>query len=125
MGLVAVLVAGAAAAAVLAWPQGAIGASETGLAEVSLPGFAGRVERVSVTDPAGNPVAFSLGHGRVWPLKKLSPGERLTVTVDFRRPSWIGWLVGREVHRTYTVTAPRPHLNESILHPAAGGAVTV
>ena len=125
MGLVAVLVAGAAAAAVLAWPRGAIGASGTGLAAVSLPDFAGHVEGVSVTDPAGKPLAVSLRHGTVWPLEQLAPGERLTVTVDFQRPSWVGWLVGREVRRTYTVIAPLPRPKETLLHPAAGGAVTV
>ncbi len=119
------LAAGAAAAAVLAWPQGAIGASETGLAEISLPGFAGHIENVSVTGSNGKRLPVSLRHGTVWPLERLVPGEHVTVTVDFRRPGWIGWLVGREEQRTYTLVAPVARLRERILRPASGGTVTV
>ncbi|HJQ74473.1 MAG TPA: hypothetical protein VJ814_06275, partial [Gaiellaceae bacterium] len=60
---VVLLAAAAAAAAVLAWPAGAIGASPTGLASISLPGFSGRVEKVSVTDGDGRALPVSLHRG--------------------------------------------------------------
>src|SRR5689334_10657373 len=96
------IVAGSAVAALLAWPAGAVADSGSGLAGVSLPGFAGTVERVSVRDPDGTPVPVVLRHGTLWPLKRLASGERLTVIVDIDRPSWVGWLVGRHVERTAT-----------------------
>jgi hypothetical protein len=125
MSALVVLVGAAAAAALLAWPRGAVAASSSGLAAVSLPGFAGHVERVSVTDPRGKTITVSLHGGTVWPSVKLAPGEKLTVTADFRRPSWIGWLVGHEVERTYTVVAPVAHVETSFLRPARGDAVDV
>jgi hypothetical protein len=122
---VALVVAAGAVTALLAWPQGAVAASDTGLAAVSLPGFAGQVDSVSVTDPHGRPVAVLLHGGALWPRAKLAPGEKLTVRVEFRRPSWIGWLVGHEVERTYTVVAPVAHVQTSLLRPSAGAPVTV
>jgi hypothetical protein len=123
--VLALVAGGAALAAVLAWPQGAVGASNTGLAGISLSGFAGHVESVSVTDPRGSRLAVRVSHGTVWPLEKLAPGEKLTVTVDFRRPGWIGWLVGRRVERTVSVVTPVAHVREALLRPAKGSAVTV
>jgi hypothetical protein len=123
--VLALVVAGAALAAVLAWPQGAVGASNTGLAGISLSGFAGHVESVSVTDPRGARLAVRVSHGTVWPLEKLAPGEKLSVTVDFRRPGWIGWLVGHDTERTYAVVAPVAHLRETLLRPQPGARVSV
>ena len=119
------IVAGSAAAALLAWPAGAVADSGSGLAGVSLPGFAGDVEHVSVTDSAGEAVPVVLRHGTLWPQKRLASGERLKVTVDIRRPGWIGWLVGRRVERTVTVTTPVARIHSTLLRPKRGSAVTV
>ncbi|HZS31740.1 MAG TPA: L,D-transpeptidase family protein [Gaiellaceae bacterium] len=123
--VVALLAGGAAAAALLAWPQGAVGASSTGLAGISLPGFAGHVESVSVVDPHGKPLAVRVSHDTIWPLERLAPGEKLTVTVDLRRPGWIGWLVGRQVERTVSVVTPVAHVRQTLLRPAEGSAVAI
>jgi hypothetical protein len=120
-----VIVAGSATAALLAWPAGAVAASDSGLAGVSLPGFAGSVESVMVKDASGKPLAVSYRHGTLWPQKRLEPGERLTVTVDIRRPGWIGWLVGGSVQRTVTVTTPVAHIRSTLLRPKRGSNVTV
>lgn len=125
MGLAVLLVGGAAVAAMLAWPAGAIAGSATGLAGISLPGYAGHVESVSVTGPGGKPLSVYVHGGTIWPHERLAPGERLTVTVDIRRPGWIGWLVGGEVERTLTVVTPQAHVRETLLRPARGGAVSV
>lgn len=120
-----VIVAGSGAAALLAWPAGAVADSGHGLAGVSLPGFAGTVEGVTVKDSAGKPLAVEFRHGTLWPRKRLDPGERLTVTVDIRRPGWIGWLVGGHVQRTVTVVTPVPHIRSTLLRPKRGSNVTV
>jgi hypothetical protein len=122
---VVLIVAGSAVAALLAWPAGAVADSGTGLAGVSLPGFAGDVEHVSVKDPAGKPVPVVFRHRTLWPLKRLASGERLTVTVDIRRPGWIGWLVGGHVERTVTVVTPEARLRATLLRPQRGDPVTV
>jgi hypothetical protein len=119
------VVAAAAVAALLAWPSVGVAASESGLAGISLPGFSGDVEQVSVTRPGGEAVPVELRGGTVWPLVRLSPGERLTVTVEIRRPSWIGWLVGGQEKRTMTVVTPAAHIRSTLLRPKRGSAVTV
>jgi hypothetical protein len=123
--VVALVAAGCAVAALLAWPTGAVGASSSGLAAVSLPGFSGRIERVSVTGPHGKPLPFVLRGSTVWPRGRLAAGARVTVTVDVRRPGWIGWLVGHHVERTVTVVTPVPHLRSTLLRPKRGSPVTV
>jgi hypothetical protein len=125
LAVVALVAAGSAAAALLAWPAGAVAASDSGVAAVSLPGFAGTVETIAVADHSGKPVPVVLRHGTIWPLERLAPGERLRVKIDIRRPSWIGWLVGRRVERTMTLVTPVPRLRSTLLRPRRGSVVTV
>ena len=122
---IVLIVVGSAIAALLAWPAGAVADSASGLAGVSLPGFAGAVERVSVMDPAGHEVPVTLRHGTLWPQKRLASGERLTVTVDIQRPSWVGWLVGRHVERTVTVVTPVAKVRSNLLRPKRGSDVAI
>jgi len=122
---VALVAAALVAAALLAWPAGAVGASPSGLADVSLPGFSGQVERVSATDADGKPLPIMLRGGTVWPRVRLAAGEHVTVTVDVRRPGWIGWLVGRHVERTVTLVTPVAHIRSTLLRPRRGSVLTV
>jgi L,D-transpeptidase catalytic domain len=122
---VALLVAVSVVAALLAWPTVGVGASSSGLAGVSLPGFSGHIESVSVTAAGGKPVPVVLRRGTVWPRVRLDAGERVTVTVETRRPGWIGWLVGRREERTVTLVTPVAHIRSTLLRPARGSAVTV
>ena len=121
----ALVVAAAAVAALLAWPSVGVAASESGLAGISLPSFSGDIEHLSVTGPRGEPVPVELRGSTVWPLVRLSPGERLTVHVKIRRPSWIGWLVGGQEKRTITVVTPSAHIRSTLLRPKRGTPVTV
>jgi len=120
-----VLVAAAAVvAALLAWPKVGIAASPSGLAAVSLPGFSGHVEKVSVTSTDGKPLPVSFRNDVVWPRARLAAGEHVTLKIVVRRPSWIGWLVGHRVERTVTVTTPVAHIRSTLLRPRSGSVVT-
>ncbi len=119
------VVAVAAGAALLAWPSVGVAASPSGLAGISLPGFSGHVEHLSVRGPDGKLLPVTLRGGTVWPRVRLRPGERLTVTVEIRRPSWIGWLVGGQEKRTMTVVTPAAHIRSTLLRPQRGTPVTV
>jgi hypothetical protein len=119
------VVAAAAVAALLAWPSVGFAASPSGLAGISLPGFSGHVESLSARGPAGKPLPVVLRGGTVWPRVRLTPGERVTVTVEIRRPSWIGWLVGGQEEQTMTVVTPAAHIRSTLLRPKRGTAVTV
>ena len=118
-------VAAGVGVALLAWPSVGVAASPRGLAGISLPGFSGQVERVSVRGPHGKRLPVVLRGGTVWPRVQLRPGERLTITVRIRRPGWIGWLVGGQEERTMTVVTPRPHIRSTLLRPKAGSPVSV
>jgi L,D-transpeptidase-like protein len=122
---VVLVIAGAAAAALLAWPTAGIAASTSGLATVSLPGFSGHVENVSVVNEDGKPVPVTVRRGIVWPHMRLAAGEHVTMKVDVRRPSWIGWLVGHHVERTVTLVTPAAHIRATLLRPRPGSVVTV
>ena len=122
---VVVVAAGCAAAALLAWPAGAVGASASGLASVSVPGFSGQIEHVSVTGPNGTTLPYVLRGDTVWPRSRLDAGERVTVKVDVRRPGWIGWLVGGQVERTFTVKTPVAQIRSTMLRPRRGSPITV
>lgn len=115
----------AAGAALLAWPSVGVAASPSGLAGISLPGFSGHVERVSVTGKHGKAVPIVLRGGTVWPRVRLAPGQRVTVHVEISRPSWIGWLVGGSEERTLTVVTPAAHIRSALLSPKRGTAVRV
>src|SRR5437764_2144456 len=100
-----VLVAAAAVvAALLAWPTVGIAGSTSGLAAVSLPGFSGHVETVSVTSADGKSLPVSLRSHVVWPRVRLAAGEHVTLTVVVRRPSWVGGLGGPVGAGTRTAT---------------------
>jgi L,D-transpeptidase catalytic domain len=120
-----VVIGGAAAAAFFAWPKARVAVSSTGLAAVSLPGYSGHVEKVSVTDAAGKPLPVTVHRGVVWPRVRLPAGEHVTVKVDVRRPGWIGWLVGRHEERTVTLVTPVAHVRSTLLRPKRGSSVTV
>jgi hypothetical protein len=119
------LVGAAAVAALLAWPSVGVASSTRGLAGISLPGFSGHVERLSVKTADGKPLPFDLRGDTVWPRVRLAPGERVTVTVVTRRPGWIGWLVGHQETKTTTVVTPVAHIRSTLLRPRRGSVVTL
>jgi hypothetical protein len=119
------VVAAAAVAALLAWPSVGVAASPSGLAGISLPGFSGHVVRVSVKSSDGKAIPVALRDGTIWPLVRLTPGERLTVTVQVCRPRWIGWLVGGQEKQTLTVVTPAAHIRATFLRPKRGTPLTV
>jgi peptidoglycan hydrolase-like protein with peptidoglycan-binding domain len=117
--------AAAVVAALLAWPTVGIAASTSGLAAVSLPGFAGHVETVSVIGSDGKSLPVSLRRDVVWPRVRLAAGEHVRLKVVVRRPGWISWLVGHRDEQTVTVTTPVAHLRSTLLRPRSGSALTV
>jgi peptidoglycan hydrolase-like protein with peptidoglycan-binding domain len=123
--LVGVVFAGLAGAALLAWPRVGVGAADDALARVVLPGFAGRVAAVGVQSANGSSVPVQLRQGKLWPLRPLAGGERLTVVLTVRRPGWAGWLVGRSERRTFAIETPTAHLLGRWLQVRAGAPVSV
>ena len=123
--LLGIVLAGLAGTALLAWPSPHLAAADDALARVVLPGFAGRVTAVDVRSASGVRVPVRLSQGRLWPLRKLAAGERLTLVVTVRRPGWAGWLVGHSKQRTLTINTPNAQLLGRWLQVKAGAPVTV
>ena len=121
----AVVAGGLAVAAAVAWPHVRLGPSDDALARVQLRGFAGDVTAVAAGSTAGAQVPVELRGGEVWPLRKLSAGERLTVEVTVRRPGWAAWLVGNTEQRSFTIETPTRAPARALLQVKDGGAVTV
>ncbi|MGH3025070.1 MAG: L,D-transpeptidase family protein [Gaiellaceae bacterium] len=122
---VALALGGLVAAAFFAWPDVRITVARGGLAHISLPGFAGSSSGVEVAGEGGANVPVQVRGGTVWPLAKVPAGERLTVSVQVRRPGWIGWLVGGSEERTLSLTTPAGELGVRWLEPKPGAPVKI
>ncbi|HEY2541890.1 MAG TPA: L,D-transpeptidase [Gaiellaceae bacterium] len=120
-----VLAAGATAAARSAWPAPSVEISSGALVHVSVPRLAGRIAGIRVLTASGTAIPVRVSGGDVWPERLLGQGQRLVVEVTVRRPGWVGWLTGRDVHRTLAVTTPSVHVRSQLLHVRDGAPVTV
>jgi peptidoglycan hydrolase-like protein with peptidoglycan-binding domain len=120
-----VATAGAAAAALAAWPEVSLAASGTGLAHTVVPRLSGSLEALRVTDADGAVVPIRNERGDLVPTHMLAQGTELHVAVTVRRPSWAGWLVGRTVERHFVVTTPAVHVRRQVLHVRANAPVVL
>lgn len=118
-----VVSAGAAAAALKAWPEVTLGSSDSGLAQTVVPRFSGRVASLRVTAANGTVVPIRDDHGDLVPTRMLPQGAVLHVDVTVRRPSWAAWLVGRTVERRFVVTTPSVHVQKQVLRVRSGSPV--
>src|SRR5262245_31810246 len=120
-----VVAAGLAVAARTAWPQAGISDDRDALAHLDLPRFSGDVERVRVRTAGGADVPVRIRGGGLWPVHQLRSGQRLTVELTVRRPSYAGWLVGDTETARFTVVTPTAHLRGRWLQVERGELVTV
>src|SRR5207248_3478221 len=116
---------GLAAAALIAWPQARLGATDDALARVELPAFAGRVTSVVVHSPDEAAIPVRLQRGNVWPLRTVGSGVSLTVAVTVTRPRWASWLVGKTERRSFTIVTPQARLRGRWLQVKTGAPVTI
>jgi hypothetical protein len=124
IGVAAVVFGAVAVAARLAWPTVRLDPADDALARVVLPGFAGSVTAV-VRSSDGATVPVRLSHGRLWPLRRVPGGERITVELKVRRPGWAGWLAGHSDTRTFALKTPVAHLLGRWLQVKTGSPVTI
>jgi hypothetical protein len=124
-GLVLLLCAVAAGAALVAWPGVEVSTDTDALATASGPSFAGHLSRVSVHDAHGRPVPVKLKGNDITPVGTLPAGARMTVELTVKRPAWAGWLVGGTGSRTVTVRTPLVGLKGRWLEVRKGAPVSV
>ncbi len=107
---VSVLVVVAAAGSVVAFSGARLVGDSSALARVALQPFAGSLVEVAASGPDGRNVALVDRGGRLFPLRKLVPGESVSVTVVIRRPGWLSWALGKERRETLRVSTPVAHV---------------
>jgi peptidoglycan hydrolase-like protein with peptidoglycan-binding domain len=125
VGIVVVVIVVAVVVAVLVWSGVTLASDPTALARVSVQPLGGTIEHVQAYGPDGQIVPLAIHAGRLTPLKKLTPGEQVSVEVKVRRPGWISWALGSERSEQLTLTAPVAHVSEQWMTVAPGSAVNV
>jgi peptidoglycan hydrolase-like protein with peptidoglycan-binding domain len=101
-----VVVVAAAAVVVLVWSGVALTGDATALAHVSVQPFGGSIEHVDAFGPDGHAIPISIDGGRLTPLRRLKPGEQVSVEVVVRRPGWLSWALGAERTEHLTLSTP-------------------
>jgi len=112
-------------AAVVAWSGVTLASDSTALARVSVQPLGGTIQHVQAFGPDGARVPLAVSGGRLTPLKRLTPGERVSVDVVVRRPGWLGWALGSERREQLTLSAPVAHVSARWLTVRPGSAVDV
>lgn len=125
MGIVVIVAIVGLVVAALALSGVSLANDPTALARVSVQPLGGTIEHVQAFGAHGQRVPLAVQDGRLTPLKRLTPGEQVTVDVQVRRPGWIGWALGSTRNERLTLSAPVAHVKERWMTIPAGSAVHV
>jgi len=123
--LALVLALVAFAGAVLLMSRASLASDPTALARVETGPLAGDVARVEASGPGGRAVPLRLSGGRLTPLRRLRPGEVISVAVTLRRPGWLAWALGAEHTERLTLRTPAAAVSQRWLTVPAGDEVSV
>ncbi len=113
------------AVVVLVFSGASLASGSTALAQVTVQPLGGTIENVQAFGPGGQSVPLAVNGGRLTPLKKLAPGEQVSVVVTIRRPGWLSWALGSTRTEHLTLTAPVAHLSEHWMTVPTGSPVHV
>ncbi len=114
--VLAVLIALGAGALIVGSSKASLTPDPDAIAKITLPLGGGKIETVSVvTGPHSAAVPVTLQDGRVYPVKLLPAGEKLSLQVVVRRPGWIAWLSGKTQRLDLQVTTPVASLRSHYL----------
>ncbi|HET7760083.1 MAG TPA: L,D-transpeptidase family protein [Gaiellaceae bacterium] len=113
------------AAAVFAWSGIKLAADPTALTRVEVQPFGGTLEQVRAFGPDGRNIPVAVRGGRLFPQRRLTPGEQVTVVALVRRSHWIGWAIGDERREQQTMRAPTAGVSTRWLTVRRGAPVRV
>jgi peptidoglycan hydrolase-like protein with peptidoglycan-binding domain len=98
-----------------------ISASTTALATVKLPFGGGTVQSVVATGGVEQKVvAVRMSGDTVLPVGNIPGGEKVTMIVTIKRPSWISWVAGKTQQVRLTVTTPAAKLRNPYVTVRSG-----
>jgi hypothetical protein len=115
----------AVAVAALVWSGVTLASDSTALARVSVQPLGGTIEHVQAFGPGGKSVPLAIDSGRLTPLKRLTPGEQVSIDVEVRRPGWLGWALGTQQTEHLTLRAPIAEVTEHWMTVPANSQVRV
>jgi hypothetical protein len=113
------------AVAVLLLSGAALASDSTALARVTVGPLGGRIEHIQAFGQGGRSIPIAVSHERLTPLRRLTPGEAVSVDVAVRRPGWIGWALGKEHTVRLTLHAPVAQVTEPWMTVSPGSQVYV
>ncbi len=125
MGIVVILAVAVLLVAVFALSGVSLAGDPTALARVSVQPLGGTIEHVQAFGADGRPVPLAVQGGRLTPLRRLTPGEQVTIDVKVRRPGWLSWALGGERNEQLTLRAPVAHVTDQWMTVHSGSAVRV
>ena len=128
MAVILLLLVGGVAAVAIAFASSSasLQADSRALAKVELPLGGGKIERVLVTGGrTGNLLPVQVRGNQIWPRKRITAGERVTIQVVVKRPGAVSWLTGSTEHLRLTLTAPIARVVHPYLTVAAGAPLRV
>jgi len=125
VGMTLVLIVALLALGVRALSGVTLAGDPTALARVTVQPLGGTIERVRAYGPDGQRVPLRVDGGRLIPLQRLAPGERVSVDVEVRRPGWLGWALGSERKEQLTLRAPVARVTERWMTVPSGAEVRV
>ncbi len=102
-----------------------LASDSTALAHVTVQPFGGTIEHVQAFGPDGRRVPIAVQGGLLTPLRKLAPGEQVSVDVVVRRPGLLSWALGSQRTEHLTLTAPVAQVKEPWMTVRPGSEVHV
>jgi hypothetical protein len=84
-----------------------IGHDPSALASVETEAFGGEVDSVKATGPNGESIPIAIRGEKLYPQKKLHPGEKVQIEATVKRPSVVAFVAGETNTLEMTVHAPK------------------
>ncbi len=125
MAMVIAVIVALVLVAVFAFSGVTLASDSHALAHVTVQPFGGTIEHVQAFGPDGRRVPIAVQGGLLTPLRKLSPGEQISVEVEVRRPGLLSWALGSQRTEHLTLTAPVAHVTEPWMTVRSGSSVHV
>ena len=125
MAIAILVVVVALVVAALAWSGVTLAGDSTALARVSVQPLGGTIQHVEAFAANGQRIPMSVDAGLLTPLKRLKPGELVSVQVEVRRPGWLGWALGNEKTERLALHAPVAQVSEPFMTVSNGSPVRV
>jgi peptidoglycan hydrolase-like protein with peptidoglycan-binding domain len=120
-----VLAALGLAAGIVWWSGATLAADAVALARVEVQPLGGSLVSARAFGAGGARIPLSVTGGRLVPRTLLTPGEKVSVVVRVRRPSWLGWALGHSRTERLTLHTPVAHVRERWLTVARRAPVVV